>query len=150
MQRPEEHRTGQGPRPQGEGATRPEDISHLSTAELVARIAQDAQNLVKAEIQLAKSELREDVKGAVSTVKRLGAAAGFGVAAVSMLLVTVVLALSEIMPAWAAALVVTVALTAATVVVLRLASRARPHGALERTRRNLKEDLHWSQRERTA
>jgi hypothetical protein len=146
MQRSEEHGTGQRRRSQGD----PGDVSRLSTPELVARIAQDAQNLVKAEIQLAKSELRADVHGAVSAVKRLGAAAAFGVAALSMLLVTVVLALAEIMPAWAAALLVTVALSVATAVVLRLASRARPRHPLERIRRNIKEDLHWTQREKTA
>src|SRR4051812_25116015 len=39
------------------------DVTRLSTTELMARIAQDAQGLVKAEISLAKTELRADLRG---------------------------------------------------------------------------------------
>jgi uncharacterized membrane protein YqjE len=132
--------------PADERAARAPDVSRLSTPELIARIAEDAQTLVKAEIQLAKTELRADVERAVRAVKRVGAAAGFLVAALVMLMVTLVLALAVIMPAWAAALVVAVVLLAGAAVAAGLAARARPGRPLERTRQNLREDLWWTRK----
>jgi uncharacterized membrane protein YqjE len=120
------------------------DVSRLSTTGLMARIAQDAQGLVKAEIQLAKTELRADLHGMVATVRRAALAFALLGAGAAMLLVTAVLALSRVLPAWAAALVVAGALFASGGGAAAWAARGRNKPPLERTRRNLKENLHWA------
>lgn len=120
--------------------------SRLSTAALLARIAQDAQGLVKAEVELAKTEFRADLQNALGALKRVGAAVAFGVAALCMLLVTIVLALAVVLPAWAAGLIVTVLLFAVAGIAGALAWRRRGQRPLARTRQNLKEDLRWRQK----
>jgi uncharacterized membrane protein YqjE len=147
---PEHRRTGE--RPPGEG-TRVSDVAptRLSTTELVARIARDAQSLVKAEIQLARTELRADLQKVASSIRRLGAAIALGSAGAAMALVTVVLVLALFMPAWAAALIVTLALLVGAGASAALAWKARVRAPLERTRQNLKEDLQWTKaRQRAA
>jgi uncharacterized membrane protein YqjE len=137
---PEGARSGAG------NGHRPLDVSRLSTAALVSRIAQDAQGLVKAEIQLARAELRADLNRLLASARRAGVAAGFLVAALLVLVAAAVLALATLMAAWLAALIVAGGLLACGGVAAALARSAKPAAALERTRRNLKdlkEDLPW-------
>jgi uncharacterized membrane protein YqjE len=142
------------PGPSGNGAgnghsngQRAPDPSRLSTGELVSRIAQDAQGLVKAEIQLAKAELRTDLNSLLASARRASIAATFVLASLLVLLAAAVLALATLMAAWAAALIVAAALLASGALATWLAARARPAVPLERTRRQLKdlrEDLPWT------
>ena len=124
----------------GEG---PVDIARLSTAELVGRIAQDAQRLVKLEVQLGKAELRADLHQGVATVKRLALAVGLAIVAALMVVVTLVLALAIVLPAWAAALIVTGLLSSAAGLAASHALRDRPL-PLARTRQHVQTDLRWA------
>jgi uncharacterized membrane protein YqjE len=138
------------PEPTARGSRRPDgDVSRLSTPELMARIAQDAQGLVKAEINLAKTELRADLHGLLATVRRGAVAIVLLAAGVAMLLATAVLALCLVLPAWAAALVVSGALLVSGGIAATWAARGRSKAPLERTRRNLKENLQWAKEIRT-
>jgi uncharacterized membrane protein YqjE len=117
------------------------DISRLSTPELVGRIAQDAQDLVKAEIQLAKAELKSTAQRVTATVSRLAVAAVFLLGAYLTLIAAAVIALSEVVELWAAPLIVGGGLLLLGLVMGLLAMKARPRAPLERTVKSLKEDL---------
>ena len=80
-----------------------------STGELVKDLSQQASMLVRQEIQLAKTEMSEKALGAGIGVSALAGAAVAGLLALGALTAFLVLALAGAMPAWAAALLVTVA-----------------------------------------
>jgi uncharacterized membrane protein YqjE len=128
-----------------EVADRETELATASTGELVGRLAQETKELAKKEIDLAKSELRTELK---SELKMLGGMAAAAVAVLVMfqlLLAALVLGLAETMPAWAAALV-----TAGIFLVLGLAAgaigwRYRVSHPLSKTRKTLKEDAQWAQ-----
>ena len=81
-------------------------LAEASTVELVGRLAEEAKELVKKEVELAKAELRSEWKS------ELKMAAGFAVTAIlalvtlNLLFVALVLALEETFPDGVAALVV--------------------------------------------
>jgi hypothetical protein len=107
----------------------------------VARIAQDAQDLVKAEIQLAKSELKSTVQGIGAVAKRMAFAAVLLMGAYFTLLAAAVAGLALVLETWAAALVVGGILLLTGVVLAMLGVKAAPKAPLERTRRSVQEDL---------
>jgi Putative Actinobacterial Holin-X, holin superfamily III len=127
------------------GLVRPGEVSKLSTPELVARIAQDAQDLVKAEIQLAKSELRNTIQGVGAVAKRMAVAGVLGLGAYFTLLGAAVAGLSLVLETWAAALIVGGVLLVSAVLLAVLGARAAPRSPLERTRRSIHEDLKLAQ-----
>jgi uncharacterized membrane protein YqjE len=92
------------------GATRPHHNGDESTAELVKRAAEQISRLVRDELKLAQAELAEKGKHAGFGLGLFGAAGVVALFGVFGLLTTVVLALSLVMPAWLAALLVAVAL----------------------------------------
>jgi uncharacterized membrane protein YqjE len=115
--------------------------------ELFKRLSQQVSSLARQEVELAKAELA--AKGRV-----MGRAAGFfvaaavlGLSALGALTALLILALAEAIPAWAAALVVTVVM-AAFAGLLALAGKRRleqtgppvPTEAIEST----KEDIQWA------
>lgn len=114
--------------------------------ELVERLSHDARELVRAELALARAEL-------VAAARRLGLAAALvavgalcGLAALGALTATAIIALANVLPAWAAALIVAVALAAlagsmvvAGVVVGRRSMPPAPAETLE----SIKEDVSW-------
>jgi uncharacterized membrane protein YqjE len=128
---------------------RPPELQAASTPELLSELASQAAALAKKEIELAKVELREDLRQEVTAASRLGIAALAGFLTVNLLLVTAVLALARTMPAWGAGLL-------ASGLTLLLAAAMGMSGwkhimraPLERTRRTLKEDARWT-KERLA
>ena len=126
----------------------PSPVAEMSSARLVAESAQEAMNVVKAEIALAKIELRADLKSEVAAAKGLGVAAVCALVTLSLLAVSAALALSQLMPGWAAALLV-----AAVVALVGGVSAAfgwkHVKTPLARTRRSLVENMRWV-KERTS
>jgi len=123
------------------GLVRPAEIAKLSTPELVARIAQDAQDLVKAEIQLAKSEVRSTVHGVAAVAKRMAVAGVLALGAYLTLLGAAVAGLSMVLETWAAALIVGGILLLTALMFALMGAKAAPKAPLERTRRSIQEDL---------
>ena len=113
------------------------------TRRLLQRAFSDARELVKDEIALAKAEMRADLKAELGMVKGLAVSALIALCVLNLLLVAVVLALANVMPGWGAALVVGLVLTAAAALIAALAWRKRVVTPLERTRRTLRNDVHW-------
>jgi hypothetical protein len=66
-----------------------------------------------------------------------------GLCGLTLALVTVVLALSLLLPGWAAGLIVTAVVLAAAAIVALIGWRKRVRNPLDRTRRHLKEDVRW-------
>jgi hypothetical protein len=81
-----------------------------STAELVSRLSEQVTTLVRDELSLARIEMTEKGKKAGKGAGLLGGAGVIALYGVGALLVTAGAALSLVMPVWAAALIVAVAL----------------------------------------
>ena len=111
---------------------------------LVHDLSTQIPELVRSELRLAQAELSEKGKRAGLGAGFLGAAGITALYGVAVLLAAVVLALSLVLPAWAAALVVAVALLAgAGVLALRgkdQVQQATPP-APERAIAGIKEDV---------
>ena len=117
-----------------------------STAELVKRLSQQASALVRQEIELAKAEIREKAGEASVGIGALAAAAVAALLALGAFTAFLIMALDGAMPAWAAALCVTIAwgLVAAGLVLYgrqQLQEMRTP--VPEKTLETLKEDIQW-------
>ncbi|MFC0528448.1 phage holin family protein [Phytohabitans kaempferiae] len=90
------------------GPARP--LAEHSTAELVQRASEQISLLVRDELALAKAELTEKGKHAGVGIGLFGGAGAFAMYGVGVLIATGILLLALVMPAWLAALIVTVVL----------------------------------------
>jgi hypothetical protein len=116
----------------------------LGTAELVKQIGHQADVLVRKQIELAKAELRHDLKAEATAFGGLGVSAVLAIITITLLLVTAALALSLVLPAWGAGLVVTGVMIAATLIVALVSWKKRVSTPLARTRESLREDIRWA------
>lgn len=91
---------GSAPRPAVERAREP------SIGQLVSDVAAGVSTLVKAEIALAKAELRQEAQKAAAGVAGLAIAAATGLMVVPLLSLAAVYALSEVVAGYWAALIV--------------------------------------------
>lgn len=86
--------------------------SDPTVGELLARISDQTSQLVRDEIRLAQAETSEKVKHGVKGVAGFGLAGVLGLYGLGLVLTTAVLGLAEALPAWLAALIVTVVVLA--------------------------------------
>ena len=91
----------------------PPEPSEASLGQLVSSVSQQIPDLIRSEIRLAQAEMAEKGKRAGLGLGMFGAAGLLALYGVGALLTTIVLLLALILPAWAAALIVTVVLFAA-------------------------------------
>jgi hypothetical protein len=127
----------------GTGGTRPE-LESASTAGLISELVSQAGVLARKEIELAKRELREDLRREAVAAGQLGIAGVAGLMTVNLLLVTAVLALTRAMPGWVAGLLVSGATLLVAVAMGLTGWRRIKRPPLERTRRTLKDDAQWA------
>ena len=127
-------------------ATRDEDMREHSTGELVKELSQQVSELVRQEVELAKTEMTEKGRKAGIGAGFLGGAGVAGLAALGAVTAFLILVLDLAMPAWAAALIVT-ALWAAVAGVLALRGREKVREVgrpmPEKTVDSVKEDVQW-------
>lgn len=108
-------------------------------------VAEDASKLVRAELELAKAELTKAAKEKATGAGLLVGAAVLGWLAAQGLLITAALGLALVLPAWAAALIVSaVLLVGGAVLGLVAKGKLTAPMSLETTKRNLEEDLAWT------
>ena len=119
-------------------------VSSLSLGQLIGEITGEVSLLAKKQIELAKVELKADLKSELKMVGGLSLAALTALAAVNMLFVTAILALAQVMPAWAAGLVVVGALLVIAALFALIGWNKRVREPLARTRESLKEDVRWT------
>lgn len=117
-----------------------------SLGEIVSDIAADMGALVRQEMELAKTEIKQEVSKAGKGAGLLGGAGVGGYLALLFLSLTVMFALGEVMDLVWAALVVTV-IWAVVAAVLAAAGRQRLRSvdpSLTTTKQTLKEDAQWA------
>jgi len=125
-------------------------LSETPTPQLVTRLMSDTKALVQAEVELAKSELKKDLKREVRMLEGLGIAAVCALCTLNLLLVAVVFGLAQAaMPGWAAALLVAGVVLAIGTAAGLIGWTMRVKEPLEKTRKTLKEDVRWA-KERMA
>src|SRR5438067_2677810 len=127
----------------------PAALEHMTNRELIGYISQNALQLAKREVDLAKSELKADLKQEVAMAKGLGAAGLCAIWAVSLMLMACALALGTVMAEWAAALIVAGGVLLVGTVAGLVGWGKRVQKPLETTLRTLKEDARWA-KERLA
>ena len=127
----------------------PGSMQQLSNRELIGSVIENATQLAKKEIELAKSELRADIKKEVAMAKGLGVAGLCALWSVSLMLVACALALGKVIPEWAAALIVAGAVLAVGTIAGVVGWGKRVKKPMEATLRTLKEDALWA-KERLA
>lgn len=116
----------------------------MSTRELVAAAVESATELVRDEIELARLEMKRDLKAQIRSGIWLGVAAVFALMLLAMLLVAAALGLGTVMAGWGAALIV-----AAFTLLVAVGAGAIGYSKIVRkplqvTRNTLKEDLEWA------
>lgn len=116
---------------------------------LVSGVVSDLQDLFRAEIKLAKTELKEDAQ---ATGKAAGAMVGGGVIGLLgfvFLLLAVMYALALVLPMWASALIVAVVLfvVAAGLVMWGKKELSAAKLGPQQTIATLKEDQQWARQQ---
>jgi uncharacterized membrane protein YqjE len=120
-----------------------------SFSDLLQDIIRNVQEIVRSEVRLAKTEIREEAVKARASLALLGAGALTGFFAILFLLLMIASALALVMPNWAAALVVGAALAVAAGVMLMggVKSMQRVHPKPERTVETIKENIEWAKQQ---
>jgi hypothetical protein len=113
------------------------------------QFAADVALLIRHELELAKSELAAKAKSAGIGMGMLSASGVTGVVTVGCFTALLIVALSLVIPSWAAVLAITL-LWAAITATLALAGKRKVEEATpfvpEQTIENLKEDVAWARR----
>jgi hypothetical protein len=123
--------------------------SSLTVGQLIGEIREQISLLVRKQIELARTEVKTDLRAEAVMAGGLGLAAIGLIITVTLLLVTVILALGRTMPAWRASLYVSGAVLLSSALAGVIAWTRRIRTPLEKTRRTLKEQIAWT-KERLA
>jgi len=121
-------------------------LRRMRTRDLVTELARKASLLARKEVELAKVELKADVRTEIRMASGLGVAGLCGIFTIQLLLVAIVLALMEggVLPGWAASLVVAAVVLAIGTAVGLWGWAGRVKKPLDTTRRSLREDVRWA------
>lgn len=113
----------------------------LSTRALVREITREFILLARKQLELTLAEARADLKLEARAAVGLGLAVLGAIVSTALLLVTVVLALARVMPAWGAGLAVSGFALLATGVAGFMGWQRRVREPLAETRRSLQQDV---------
>ena len=123
--------------------TAPRPWEDTPTRSLLKRAAKLVGTLAKAELELAKTEARENVKQEVVMVKGLGLAGVCAVVAVALSSTAAVFALADTMAPWLVALLVAAGWLVIGIVFGVIGWSKRLTTPLARTRKTIEEDVTW-------
>jgi uncharacterized membrane protein YqjE len=120
-----------------------------SFSDVFQDILHNVQDIVRSEVRLAKTEIREEVGEAKSAAVMLGGGALTSIFALLFFLLTLVYALALVMPSWAAALIVGAALAVIATLMLKTGLRRfkRIHPSPERAVETIKENVEWAKQQ---
>jgi len=121
-----------------------ERVTGLSTFQLMKEIASQAGLLVKKQVELARTELRADARREAKAAGGLGLAAIGAIITVTLLLVTVAFALAQVMPAWAAGLIVSGFMALVVGVIAGVSWTRRVKKPMEHSRRELRQGVRFA------
>lgn len=121
-------------------------LRQARTRDLVTELARKASLLARKEVELAKAEIKADLRAEIKMASGLGVAGLCGIFTLQLLLVAVVLALMEggVMPGWGAALLVAAVVLAIGTAIGLWGWAKRVRKPLDVTRRSLQEDVRWA------
>ena len=122
------------------------DLKDRPIGELLKELSQQTATLVRQEIELAKAEVTTQGKKAGIGAALFGGAGVIGLATLGAFTAFLILLLAEVMPGWAAALIVTV-VYAAIAAVLALRGKDKVQEAsppAPQTVETIKEDIEWA------
>ncbi len=116
-----------------------------SIPEILQDVLTNIQDIVRAEVHLAKAELGEELNRARSGGLLIGVGAVAAIFSTLFLLLACVYALSLVVPNWAAALIVSAAVAVAAAVTMGLGlKRLKTIQAAPKTAASLKETVQWA------
>lgn len=123
------------------------ELRERPLGEVARDLTGDLSLLVRQEIELAKAEMAEKGRTAAPGLGMFGGAAAVGLCTAGAMTAFLVLVFSLFLPAWSAALLVTVLLGATAYLLLRqgkqrLADAGKP--IPEQTIETVKEDVEWA------
>jgi cytochrome c biogenesis protein CcdA len=120
-----------------------------SISEILQDVLRNLQEIVRSEVRLAKTEIREEVIKARSAALFMAVGALCGIFTVFFLLLAAVYALTLVVPNWAAALIVTAVLVAAAAMTMiaGIKQLKRVHPAPEKTVETMKENVAWAKQQ---
>lgn len=120
-----------------------------SFAEVLQDITANVQDIVRLEVRLARTEVREEVGKAASAGTMLGVGAACGLFGVLFTLLAAVYGLALVLPLWASALIVggVLVVTAAVTARIGLARWRSVDPVPDKTIRNVKEQIAWSKQQ---
>lgn len=145
---PQRDHTGSpgGPATTGSGAGQEAGIG-----ELLRRLTTDTGELVRQEIALARTELRESTSGLKGDATRIGIAAGLAIVGAMALTAFVIIGLGQILNGayWLSALIVALFVLGTSAVLLRsaMADIRRRRLVPAQTLETLREDRDWASRQ---
>ena len=116
----------------------------LSTRELVVEITGTVALLARKEVELARTEMKADLRSQIAMVTSLGAAALLALLGLDLLLVAGVLALAPWVAPWLSALVGGAALLLVGATIGSIGWARRVGSPLALTRKTIKEDVRWA------
>jgi hypothetical protein len=120
---------------------RDQRVARLSTFGLIKEIVGQTRLLAKKQVELARTELKADARTEAKVAGGLGLAAVGAIITVTLLLVTAAFALSLVLPAWAAGLIVTGVVAAAVAIVAWVSWSRRVRTPLQHSRQVLRQDV---------
>ena len=123
--------------------------SNKSLGELFSDLSQDLSNLMRKEVQLAKTEMSENISRTVKNALLLIVAALFVIFALFALIVAAICGLATVVAPWLAALIVAVALlvVAGALAMKGLSALKKASLAPKETVRTLQEDVQWAKQQ---
>jgi len=133
-------------RPEG-AASRP--LQSAGTGELLGQLFRQTSELLRTELDLARAETRTTIQAAMAGLVGMLTAAVFGMVALGCFAASLVLALSQRLAPWSAALLtggILLVIAVGLVLAAKTMQRKKP---LEKTQKTLKEDVQWA-KERAA
>ena len=127
------------------------DVDELSTPQLLSRLSEQTSGLVRDEVALAKTEIRESVRKVGLGAGLFGTAGVVSLYGVGALVAAAILGLSTVLDAWLAAVVVAVVLFVIAGVAALLGRRKVAEGTppLEATMENVKQDVETLRRNKS-
>jgi sterol desaturase/sphingolipid hydroxylase (fatty acid hydroxylase superfamily) len=117
-----------------------------SVSDVLSEMFGNVQNIVRAEIQLATTEVRDELRSSRSASVLFAVGALLGCLGAFFMLLCMVEVLGFLIPPWAAALIVGALLALVAAVTVNVAARRLRHNSalLPRTVASLKENVEWA------
>ena len=116
-----------------------------SFSDVLESIVGNVQTIIRSEIQLAKTEVKEETAKAARATGILAAGGLLGLYAGGFLLLTIVRALENVTPPWLASLIVAVVVGVAAFVAINAGRTPMKHvrPAPDKTIKTVKENVEW-------